>query len=635
MTAIDVFAGFGGSSQGIHASGADVLAAANHNAHAISVHSANFPDTEHYRCDLVDTDSADYVDPGDLPAARFAWFSPGCTHHSQANAKKLYQQGRQSMLPGLLDDEFDEAAYANSERSRVTMSCVLRYTAKHSPEIIVVENVVEVCHWGPGRDGTTFRWWLREIQNLGYNVEPLFLNSMFFPPTPQSRDRIYIVAWRKGNRRPNLDYRPAAMCVSETCNGRMVEAVQTWKPRTSAWPWSLERWGKYGAQYTYNCPHCRNAVDPVAWPAYTAIDWSNLGPSIAERREMGMKPLAGTTMERIRRGLAKFRNGPPVIIPAKSVWGVDRAVTSPFSTQTGQQDKAMAVADGMVIPLRTHGTPASIAEQLRTVVSGNVGHALVIKNYGSIEEAKYRAAHAGLDALGSVTTHPSEAIVTAGVVIPAAGNTHERPGQTRARSLIDQLFTQHGTQAFGFGHLPFLTEMRGGGSIAAGQRQVVDPAHTVTAGGLHHGVVSPGLFAKINGGPGDTAWHLVDEALNTVTGRDTHGLVVLPWVEQWRSDPVAVTEQLATVMTHLRHALAIAEPADWTTITDDDLEQVRFRMLDPDPELRRAMAFGDDYILLGNKTQVTAGLGNAVTPPVAAWVTERCLASLDPDPERV
>lgn len=41
-----------------------------------------------------------------------------------------------------------------------------------------------------------------------------------------------------------------------------------------------------------------------------------------------------------------------------------------------------------------------------------------------------------------------------------------------------------------------------------------------------------------------------------------------------------------------------------------------------DPELRRAMAFEDDYILLGNKTQVVSGLGNAVTPPTATWKLE-------------
>ena len=58
------------------------------------------------------------------------------------------------------------------------------------------------------------------------------------------------------------------------------------------------------------------------------------------------------------------------------------------------------------------------------------------------------------------------------------------------------------------------------------------------------------------------------------------------------------------------------------------LRSVRFRMLEPDPELRRAMAFEEDFVLLGNKSQVTAGLGNAVTPPVATWLIERCLRTL-------
>ena len=43
------------------------------------------------------------------------------------------------------------------------MSCVLRYADKHKPEIIVVENVVEVTLWGPGRDGSTFAWWKRTL----------------------------------------------------------------------------------------------------------------------------------------------------------------------------------------------------------------------------------------------------------------------------------------------------------------------------------------------------------------------------------------------------------------------------------------------------------------------------------------
>jgi hypothetical protein len=143
-------------------------------------------------------------------------------------------------------------------------------------------------------------------------------------------------------------------------------------------------------------------------------------------------------------------------------------------------------------------------------------------------------------------------------------------------------------------------------------------------------VLSPALWTKFNGGPGDTAWHTPMDPFGTITGRDTTGLIVLPWVDQYCSDPIAVTEQLATVLTHARHSLATVEiDVDLTTITDDELAQVRFRMLEPDPELRKTMAFDESYILLGNKTQMTSGLGNAVTPPVATWITEQAMATLD------
>lgn len=586
-TAIDVFCGYGGSAQGMVKAGADLKAAANHNQLAIDCHSANYPLVDHWRADLVDQDSADYMDPADLPASRFSWWSPGCTHHTQANAKKLYQRGRQTMLFG--DEDFDDALYANSERSRVTMSCVLRYADRHRPELITVENVVEVCHWGPGRDGSTFRWWMQTLKNLGYEVECCFFNSMFFPPCPQSRDRIYIVAWLKGNKRPDLDYHPISYCTSDRCGGKIVGAVQTWKPRTKAWP--LPRWGKYDRQYIYTCPDCRERVEPAAWPAYSAIDWSFLGPKIGERAAQGLKDLAPATIARIRRALAKFSGCPPIVIPAKSVWGSERPVYMPLQTQTTQQDKALMTT---LVQQRFNGNPSSTFGQVPTI-----------------------------------TTQQSD-ITLASVVVPQAGNTYEGPNYTRARHVADQLFTQHTTQAFGFASMPSLLEIRGGGSAKSGQHAITEPIPTLTAGGKHHGLVSPGLFAKFNGGPNDTAWHSVFDALNTVTTVDTHGLVVLPWVDQYLrgADSILVTEQLATVMTHIRHALASVEQIPFESITDDDLMGVHYRMLEPDPELRFAMAFSPDYILLGNKTQMTAGLGNAVTPPTAEWITDRALETL-------
>jgi DNA (cytosine-5)-methyltransferase 1 len=262
-------------------------------------------------------------------------------------------------------------------------------------------------------------------------------------------------------------------------------------------------------------------------------------------------------------------------------------VMEPMLSQTSQQEKAL------VVPLRTnHEARHPMGRSLDTLVAGTTG--------------------AG--------------IATTGFALPTAGNTYERPGQVRSRHLTGPLFTQHATMAFGFAHTPFVAELRGGGS---NERSVLEPAAAVTGGGFHHGLTSPALFQKINGGPGDTAWHHLGDSLNTITGRDTTGMIVLPWVEQYQSDPIAVTEQMATIMSHARHALATAQPLALDKVTDADLEQVRFRMLEPHPELRRAMAFGDEYILLGNKSQMTSGLGNAVTPPVASWITKQCLSTLD------
>jgi len=373
-----------------------------------------------------------------------------------------------------------------------------------------------------------------------------------------------------------------------------------------------------------------------------------------------MKELAAPTVERIRRALAKFGAAPPIVIPAKSVWGTDRPVTEPFTTQTTQQDKALVSA-------------------------------AIIKNNGSQDEAKYRAL-SPLVPCGALTTNPTQSLATAivpqrfnsnpttaheqvptvttqqsdltlaSVLLAAAGNTYERPGYTRARHTSEQFFTQHTTQAFGFASTPSVIEMRGGGSIESGQHSVTESTHTVTAGGSHHGLVStplllngqendsvqtaidptftvranggpgrlisPALFAKFNGGPGDTAWHPVSDPFNTVTARDTHGLIMLPWLEQFRADPLEATKQLATIMSHLRDTLDTTPELSLDQITHDDLMNTRFRMFEPDPELRRAMAFDDNFILLGNKTQMTFGLGNAVTPPVATWITGRCLATL-------
>jgi DNA (cytosine-5)-methyltransferase 1 len=468
ITALDMFSGCGGSSQGIEAAGIDVWYAANHWEYAVQVHEANHPRAEHFIADLVDTDATDYYHPAHLPAADMLWASPSCTNHSQASASKAYRKNLS--LFDTFDPDF-EARVTHSERSRATAVCVLQYARKHNPKVIAVENVVNFAKWGPEQDGSTFRWWIAEFAKLGYDHRVLYLNSMFFG-TPQSRDRMYIALWKRELRAPDLVHRPEAWC--GRCDTR-IEAVQAFAERKSSWPQA--QWGIYGSQYRYRCPSCGQEVRPATAAAETIIDWSDLGTSLLVRD----KPLAASTIERCRRGLAKM-----------------------------------------------------------TVVG------------------------AGVNAMAVV----------------AAGHTHERSGSTcRTRALTEPMWTQHTTNAVGLvaAVVPYRK-----GNTATGMDSPTATHTTI------EGMSLLSAYVKQNGGPGDTAWHGVDESFGTFTTRDVTGLL---------------------------------------TGTEPRLEDCTFRMLKPG-EIQLGMGLDADFKMWGTASDRVKALGNAVTPPVATWIAERLVAVL-------
>ena len=79
---VDLFAGGGGASTGIEqAIGRPVDVAINHDPEAISLHTANHPQTIHYTADVFE------VDPLEATEGRpvgLLWASPSCTHFSRA-----------------------------------------------------------------------------------------------------------------------------------------------------------------------------------------------------------------------------------------------------------------------------------------------------------------------------------------------------------------------------------------------------------------------------------------------------------------------------------------------------------------------------------------------------------------------
>lgn len=245
------------------------------------------------------------------------------------------------------------------------------------------------------------------------------------------------------------------------------------------------------------------------------------------------------------------------------------------------------------------------------------------------------------------------------VVAQAAGNTFERPGYVRAWStdrpmptqmatlqhglavppdlVVDTAFggdrkvgvtptsgpwpTQTGRQSMALVLLPFIAELRGGGSDA---RPVTDPLATVTANGNHHGLVTPPGFYVKNYGDGDDPSMVkpLTWPLGAVTTQDHHALLTVPFLTSYyrTANPSGVDEPVPTVTTRDRHALV--EP------TSLDVDDCGFRMLEPH-EVGRAMAFPDAYVVLGTKRDKVRQYGNAVTPPAMRLLLERCLRALD------
>ena len=414
--------------------------AANHWDIAIETHNANHPDTDHLQADISNTDPR-YIATTDL-----LWASPECTNHSRAKGRKLAGQ-----QPDLFGDVLPEAA---AERSRATMWDVVRFAEAHHYKAVLVENVVEVVDWSSpwGVRGGLFQSWLGAMHALGYRHRIISMNSMhaqaYGLPAPQSRDRVYIAAWRTGDRTPDFEHmlRPKAYCAR--CD-QVVDAMQWWKKGDGQ-----ARPGRYRSQYLYRCPNvaCRNDVVEPAWlPASSIIDWSNPGTRIGDRA----KPLAEKTMRRIQVGIERYwspihvehggnqydaadpkhagfgdpssyyRAWPaseplrtmhtreskaiaytPMMVPAGGTWNDSAQLTSgPARTRTTRETEGLAFPP-FLAELRGGGSTARpAADPLATVTASGNHHGLVMPYYGN-----GRTAPTG-EALSTVTTVDRHALI--------------------------------------------------------------------------------------------------------------------------------------------------------------------------------------------------------------------------------
>lgn len=516
ITATDQFCGAGGSTSGAKAAGVEVKMALNHWKLAIETHNTNHPTTDH---DCTDIQACD---PRRYPSTDLLITSPECTNHTNTKGVSRKMQQRANLFGSTVD--------AAAERSRATMWDVCRFAEFHKYNLIIVENVVEARAW------ITWDAWLQAMHALGYNHKCVYMNSMHHWPTPQSRDRMYVVFWRKGNPAPDLDFRPAAYC--EHCE-KTTNARQSWKN-------PAKPWGKYGksGQYIYRCGECLEQVQPHYYAAFNCIDWTIPSMRIGDRK----KPLAANTMERIQAGIDKYGQNIYTVTTRYSS-GVDcrlRHISEPLPTQPGDY------CHGVVMPLMV------------------------------------QLSHSSAQIPATETMYPLFTQTTAqsvGIAIPMVVANYS-PGWTR--STDQPLGTITTTDHHGLLTPPLIVENFTGGPDA---RTAFERLGCVTAGGVNYGILT------------DKAMQAFIASYYSSNHQTRH-----------------MTEAVGAITTKDR--MALVQPGG------ADINDYHYRMLVP-KEIQAAMAFPDDYIVLGNGSEKVKQLGNAVTPPAMEWLVKQCVKSLN------
>lgn len=260
---IDLFAGAGGTSTGIHLSEtkSKVIACVNHDPVALASHEANHPETKHFVEDIRDfgvvqklKKLVDEIRAKNPKAIICIWASLECTNYSKAK--------------GGLPRDAD---------SRTLAEHLFMYLEELNPDFLYIENVAEFMSWGEldenGRPvkmkkGCDYIKWVENVKSYGYKYDYKLLNSADFGAYT-SRIR-YFGVFAKPQYKINFPepthYDP-----------------RKFKSQNTLFDFDKEEWK----------------------PVKEVLDLEDKGKSIFERK----KPLSEKTLARIYQGLIKFVAG--------------------------------------------------------------------------------------------------------------------------------------------------------------------------------------------------------------------------------------------------------------------------------------------------------------------------------------
>jgi DNA (cytosine-5)-methyltransferase 1 len=168
MKFIDLFAGVGGFRIALERNGHECVFSSENNKYAREVYEYHWERP---------TGDIRLVDPDDIPDFDCLCAGFPCQAFSIAGARRGFEDTRGTL--------FFEIA---------------RILAAKRPPYILLENVKGLLNHNKGQ---TFRVILRTLDELGYGVEWMVLNSKFFG-VPQNRERVFIIGHFRGQPRPEI-----------------------------------------------------------------------------------------------------------------------------------------------------------------------------------------------------------------------------------------------------------------------------------------------------------------------------------------------------------------------------------------------------------------------------------------------
>lgn len=182
-TAIDLFAGAGGLSLGLHQAGFDVLVGADSDGWAMETHAANLPGL---------TWAGDLADPAHFLQALDVWGIETVDLVAGGVPCQPFSRAGRSRIAKLVEDG---QRVAHDERADLWQSFIA-VVERLRPKAVLVENVPDLPRWN---DGTVLIGFQESLSDLGYAVEARILDGFRFG-VPQHRQRLILVGVAGGRR---------------------------------------------------------------------------------------------------------------------------------------------------------------------------------------------------------------------------------------------------------------------------------------------------------------------------------------------------------------------------------------------------------------------------------------------------